>query len=275
MPLSRIQKTGMDFPEYSYADETLAPTDLGIRRELSIGAVVDSVTGMNYYVDTLAFGSPTGLSALRGGVFSQNKPLGVDFFADTGLQCSNGAAMHEYISTIPKGDGVGQVAGKKLKRAGLPSLRGIAPGILEDAKDGLNPLPFFEAAQSSGFPACKLVTFAVGDMRGSTRSVLDPSTKKWIRGKIDARTPDGRPAQSRWILDRWIPKEEWDATPKTEAEKQAGTKWRGTYDKQGNAVDTCLKQEEGFTNQHHASKWTAVLILSVLAVGLIVTTKAK
>ncbi len=134
----------MSYPDYSFSDELPAPSDLGIRRKASFNALFDSITGVNFYIDSIGFGEPTGLSKLRGGAFIQNqRPMGLQFFMNTGLQCSNGAPMYEYISTIPKGDALGKNVQSFLTSASLPAMRGLAPGILEDVKDSLNPERMF------------------------------------------------------------------------------------------------------------------------------------
>lgn len=208
----------MSFPNYSFSDEIAAPRDLGIRRQASFEAIADSLTGVNYYMDTIGFGAPTGIAQLRGGAFANTqRPLGLRFFVNTGLQCSNGAAMHEYISTIPQGDSLGKPVQGALKKMQLPPMKGLVPGILEDTKDSLNPNNLFSAFQASGYPACKKERQPVGDSRNQIRSQLDPAAV-WIQGPVQMR--DGVPTQEQWILDRWITKEEWTAEPKSEGTVQ-------------------------------------------------------
>jgi hypothetical protein len=105
------------------------------------------------------------------------KPLGVRFWMPTGFTCSNGAKMWQYTDSIPKGDALGERIKNGLNNMGY-GLRGLAPGIVEDAKDALNPIPVMEAVFGSGYPQCKQVTLPVGDSYGH---IADPDTNEnWI-----------------------------------------------------------------------------------------------
>lgn len=255
----------MSFPKYSFSDEMAAPSDLGIRREASASAVIDSITGVNYYVDSMAFGQPTGLSLQQGGAFVRNqRPLGIQFFVNTGLQCSNGASMSEYVSTIPKGDALEPSVQNLLRKGGLPPMRGLGPGILEDVKDTLNPQRLFTQLQSTSFAACKKVRLPVGDSKGQIRSSEDPSNV-WIEGSV--QWVNGQPTQERWIFDRWISKEAWNAHPKTEAPQifpRVIEKQREVH-----GVTEC------FTTQTHVSQLYAGILLAVTAFGILYYTKIK
>ena len=71
----------------------------------------------------------------------------------------------------------------------------------------------FKAVIGSGYAKCKKVTLPVGDMNGQTHSAYDPSNV-WIP---DPWKPvGGQPSQTRWIFDRYVSMEEYDATSKTE-----------------------------------------------------------
>lgn len=165
------------------------------------------------------------------------KPLGVNYFVNSGLICSNGATMWEYVQTIPTGDALGQRIRNAMRSSGLPQLRGMAPGVLEDAQSALNPFPVINAVVGSGYPQCKLVRKQVGDFDGKIYNVdgvmlVDPV------GLIGSG--NGPYFQERWIQDRDVsaPKragenddehfargnaiqlayDEWDKTPKTHGE---------------------------------------------------------
>ena len=97
--------------------------------------------GINYYADTIGFGESTMFAKSAN---MQQSPLGVRYFVETGAQCSNGAPMAEYVDTIPKG--IPGRVGQEMKAMGLPQLRGLGPGIVEDAASSLNPLPILDAA---------------------------------------------------------------------------------------------------------------------------------
>jgi hypothetical protein len=181
---------GMLGPDYSFADELPAPAEIGVRQGGDPGAIIDAVAGVNYYVDAIGFGQKTMFNS------RDMNPLGLRYFMSTGSTCSNGALMWEYLDTTPKGDLLGKRIDKALADTGLPRMRGLAPGILEDARDALNPFPIFRAAMGSGYPQCQQVTMPVGDLNGQTRSPHDPNVV-WIHGHIDYHT--GKPTQTKWV----------------------------------------------------------------------------
>ena len=180
-------------PDYSVADNILLPGAIGVRQESSFEAIFDAVGGVNYYIDTVAFGGPTFFD-------SQNlQPAGIRFFLNTEMRCSNGATMSEYMDGITRGDLLGNTVKTALASAGLPGLKGLAPGILENARDALDPRPLFDAVTASSYPVCQQVQCPVGDSYGAIRNANDPDpTKKYI---VDPVTYDGNgmPVQTRWV----------------------------------------------------------------------------
>lgn len=182
--------TGMMGPDYNFADELKTPAEVGVRSGGSAGDIIDAVAGVGYYTDVIGFGERTGINQ------HNMVPMGIRYFMSTGSTCSNGALMFEYIDTAPKGNLLGKRIGKAITDMGLPAMRGLAPGILEDARDALNPFPLFNAAMGSGYPKCKQVTLPVGDLNGNTTSPYD-NTKVWIKGEINPGT-----TQTRWVQDR-------------------------------------------------------------------------
>jgi hypothetical protein len=127
------------------------------------------------------------------------KPLGVNYFMNSGLTCSNGATMWEYVQTIPTGGALGKTITKALSDSGLPQLRGMAPGMIEDAQFALDPFPVINAVVGSGYPQCRLVKKKVGDFDGKIYNVdgdllVDPE------GIIGSG--DGPYEQEHWIQDR-------------------------------------------------------------------------
>jgi hypothetical protein len=206
-----------EIPNYSYADEIQTPADFGIRRDGSFDAVQRAVAGVNYYADVVGFGSSSGLAKEQG---FQQSPLGIRFFMKTGQVCSNGANMYEYIDTIPTGMGISERTKQSLKDNGLPSLQGLAPGILEDAAMALNPVPLFSAVAGSGYAKCKKVTKPVGDVQGRVKSPRDPSNV-WIKDPF--KMSGGVPQQSRWVFDSWISAEEYEAELKSQLPDQQVT----------------------------------------------------
>jgi hypothetical protein len=202
-------------PDYSVADNILLPGAIGVRQESSFEAIFDAVGGVNYYIDTVAFGGPTFFD-------SQNlQPAGIRFFLNTEMRCSNGATMSEYMDGITRGDLLGETVKDALASAGLPGLRGLAPGILENARDALDPRPLFDAVTASSYPVCQQVQCPVGDSYGAIKNVNGSGPpKNYI---VDPVTYDGNgmPVQTRWVQaydsdgDRIsVTKDEFAAAPK-------------------------------------------------------------
>ncbi|NBO26971.1 MAG: hypothetical protein EBU96_09325 [Actinobacteria bacterium] len=85
-------------PDYDFAANIPLPGEVGVRQEASIGAIIDSIGGVNYYVDTIGFGGPTFFDS------HNPQPMGARFFLNTGTRCSNGASMSAYLDGVTKGD---------------------------------------------------------------------------------------------------------------------------------------------------------------------------
>jgi hypothetical protein len=178
-------------PAYSFADAIPLPGQIGVRKESSIGAIVDAVSGVNYYVDTIAFGGPT--------FFDDHnpQPMGIRYFLNTEMRCSNGATMSQYNDGVTRGDLLGDHVAAALQSAGLPGLKGLAPGMLENARDALDPRPILAAATATGYPVCQQVQCPVGDVNGVTTDpqnnnapfIVDPTQLG----------PNGLPTQTRWV----------------------------------------------------------------------------
>ena len=197
---------------YSYSDNIKLPGQIGVRQEPSFGAILDAVGGINTYVDIIAFGGPT--------FFDQQnpKPMGIRYFLNTEMRCSNGATMSEYLDGVTKGDLLGTHVEAALASSGLPGLKGLAPGMLENARDALDPRPLFAAATGTGYPVCQKVTCPVGDVAGAIQNAQD-STKPFIVDPV--QYVNGMPTQTRWVQgydsNGWplnITKDEFGATPK-------------------------------------------------------------
>jgi hypothetical protein len=201
---------------YNAADAMVTPTQLNIKVGNSIGDVVNAVKGVGFYTDQIGFGAPsTGLT--RG---MPLKPLGINYFIKTGATCSNGASMWEYIEGITKGDALGKKIQEEMKKMGLPPLQGLAPGMIEDAKNALNPSPLINSLFGSGYPECELRTFKVGDSYGR---IADPDTgEEWIADPKTARFDGTGYVQDRWVQRKdakgnpiSISRDKWVSTPKT------------------------------------------------------------
>lgn len=217
LPTSQPAGIGFLGSPYSPADALLTPAQIGVTTGNNMGDVINAVKGVAFYTDMIGFGQSS--SALTSGM--PLAPLGVNYFLNTGQTCSNGATMYQYFQGIPEGNALGSRVQTAISEMGLPALRGLAPGMIEDAQSALNPMPLLNALFGSGYPVCKLETKQVGDMYGNTKdqSTGDP----WIDSPETVfKGSDGLSYQKRWIqaTDRKgqpinITKEAWDATPKT------------------------------------------------------------
>jgi hypothetical protein len=164
--------------------------------------------------------------------------------------------MFQYFQGIPQGDALGSRVQSVMAEMGLPALRGLAPGMIEDAENALNPTPLLNAVLGSGYPQCKQVTQQVGDAYGH---IADPSTgAPWIDTTSVPATQgtDGLYYQTAWVQDTdgngdpvYLTKDQWTATSKTY--NPDGTPLAGT--------------SEGFLN---ASTFTASMVV-VGILGLI------
>ena len=199
MSMSKIVgPEGLLGPDYSYADELKTPTELGINRGGSFTQIMRAVGGVNYYADAIGFGKSTGLAK------SQNmlqKPLGLRYFIKTGAKCSNGEDMYEYVDTMPPGL-KGRVGEEIQKTLGV-EFRGLAPGIVSDAVEALNPMPMYNSVTGTGYARCKLESKTVGDADGALKSQLHPNTDNvWVSGN------PGK--QSKWIFKEFITMDQYD-----------------------------------------------------------------
>ncbi len=195
-------------PKYSYADELKGPSDLDISRDGSFSSVANAIAGINYYGDAIGFGSATGFARDRDGPASEQRPLGIRYFLNTGMECSNGQPMHELVDTIPKGSFLGPRLTRELEVMELPLMKGLVPGIVEDAVGATNPLPYMRASVGNVYPKCRRVEERVGSLEPPyVRSRAD-YRNIWV--KPDRIDRNGIPYQTRWVLDRWISQKEWD-----------------------------------------------------------------
>lgn len=201
---------------YSPADAMKTPPQLGIGVGSSIGDVVKAVKGVGFYTDQIGFGAPS--TGLTNGMPLQ--PLGVNYFLNTGTICSNGAQMWEYVKGIPDGTALGEGMKRTMEEMGLPPLKGLAPGMIEDVKRALDPSPLIQSVFGSGYPQCRQITLPVGDAYGRRE---DPSTgEKWISDADTAVFRDGKWFQTKWVQDVspkgepiQLTRDQWVATPKT------------------------------------------------------------
>lgn len=218
LPVLPVPKgPGMLGPDFSFADQIKLPSEIGVRDGNSMQSVVDAVKGVSFYIDTIGFGAPT--SPLSSGM--DIRPIGVNFFSKTGLKCSNGADMWVYTETIPKGNMFGDRVSKAL---GGTQLKGLAPGIIEDAQSALNPVPLIKSVFGTGYPLCKLEEKEVGDQDGfiRKRKVLEngrlestPTGPFYIDLPETAYKKNGKYYQKRWVWQADLNETQWKNTPKT------------------------------------------------------------
>lgn len=190
-------------PPYDYAGELPTPLRVGVREGDSLSSVFDAVKGAMYYTDMIGFGE----SSNR---FTKGMPfftMGVNYFIKAGTKCSNGADMYTYVEGRPTGKMLGKGVEQALREQNLPGLKGLAPGIIEDAQSALNPLPIVNTLMGTGYAKCKQETKPIGDHKGSL-SAADGTV--WIPQTADiTRDRSGRPQQTKWVLDRWITQDEY------------------------------------------------------------------
>lgn len=236
---------------YKPADAMKTPPQIGVVVGDSMGDVINAVKGVGFYADQIGFGAPS--TGLTQGM--PLKPLGVNYFMKSGLTCSNGADMWQYMQGITQGDALGEKLKMVMAEMGLPPLKGLAPGMVEDAENALNPSPLMNAVFGSGYPQCKQVTLPVGDAYGN---VMDPDTNEdWIgdsTGLQPTTLPDGTSGyvQTRWVQDTDrlgnpinLTRDQWVAAQKT-----------------FNPDGTPLKTQEAF--QNFMTKPATVIAVGVL-----------
>jgi len=181
---------------YNPADQLPSPDQIGVRSGDNMEDVINAVRGVAYYTDMIGFGQSSNSFTSGMDIF----PMGVNYFLPTGLTCSNGAKMYQYVQGIPEGNALGNRVKQAMANMGLPQLRGLAPGILEDTQNGLNPMPLMNAAFGSGYPKCQLFEGHVGDIKGNISDPNDPK-QSWI-GSTDGiykKSGDNKYYQKRWI----------------------------------------------------------------------------
>ncbi len=201
---------------YKPADAMMTPPQIGVQVGDSMGDVINAVKGVGFYSDQIGFGAPS--TGLTQGM--PLKPLGVNYFMKAGVTCSNGAEMWQYVQGITQGTALGQEVANVMAEMGLPPLKGLAPGMIEDAESALNPAPLLNALFGSGYPQCKQVTEPVGDAYGR---ISDPTTgEPWIADPETATNTGNGYVQTRWVQDTDaqgnlinLSRDQWAATPKT------------------------------------------------------------
>jgi hypothetical protein len=121
--------------------------------------------------------------------------------------------MWTYLDGVPQGTALGKRISDGLASAGLPGMRGLAPGIMEDAQSALDPIPIVKTIFGTGFPICKLESKEVGDQDGL---IKNPATQDYyVQNPDTVFKQNGRSYQKRWAHDRDITQDEWNKAEKT------------------------------------------------------------
>ena len=250
-----VEPTGISFtgPSYSAATAIPKPHEVGVRDEGSIGATMDAIYGAAYYADTIGFGTATNHFSRKAG-----RPVevyGVNYFLKTSQTCSNGEPLHVYVEGIPTGNALGKNVGDAFRGLGKP-LTGLAPGVVEDAMSGLNPVPIVGALFGKAYPICKKLTAQVGDPRGR---IKDPDTGEyWVDDpkSVEYKNVGGRSLayQTKWVEDYMTGREEYNAAGggETAAEKKA---------KAIKAARNKAAEREGFSDQVESPDMRNALIV--------------
>lgn len=168
---------GLLGPDYDFSDNVPTPAEIGVSSGGSINHVLDAVKAVSWYTDMIGFGQAT--NSLSRGMWNNGREpyaLGVNYFVKTGQKCPNGKEMFMYVEGIPKGDMLGPRVTKAMAQMGLPGLRGLGPGAVEDAENALDPRPILSAVFGSGYPDCEEVIKVVGDQNNR---IKNPETGKY------------------------------------------------------------------------------------------------
>jgi len=248
LPSKEPEDSGFILPPYDFTANLPNPAQIGVRKGGSLGDVASAAQGIIYYTDVIGFGESSN-PMTRGKPFSH---LGINFFMKSGLQCDNGADMWTYFKGIPEGDALGKSVKKAMSDMGLPALRGLAPGILEDAQAGLDINPLLNAAFGSVYPVCEKQTMQVGNEGGQ---IKDPNTGDiWIKGPVTIKN-NGRAYQTKWVQ-------------KVDKKGKPVFVNRGTYDKTKktqNPDGTDATEKEGFEGDSRKTSLVLAIIFLCLA----------
>lgn len=250
---------GLLGPNYSFADNVPLPGQVGVRDGDSMNDVIDSVKAVAYYVDMIGFGEASSGMSRGVGPGGGPRPLGVNTWMRTGLKCSNGADMWMYNAGVPTGEALGKRVKDGLASAGLPGMRGLAPGILEDAQAALNPVPIVKALFGSGFPRCRLVEQEVGDQDGV---IQNPATGDYyVEDKDSVYQRNGRSYQRRWAYDSDMAQDQWEKEKKTHCPDGYRVENHANY----NCKMALQSRKEGFAGNDSALVSVGLLAAVTLA----------
>jgi hypothetical protein len=240
-------------PDFSFAEQIPFPNQIGVNPGNTLDSVYGALGGVAYYSDVIGFGAPSSS-------YDQNlglKPIGVQVWMKSGMKCSNGANMWTYLNGIPTGGSLGSGVQNALAGAGMPALKGLAPGMMEDIQSALDPTPIMQSVFGSGFPVCKMVERTVGDQNGNISKVDSKgNTIYYVENPETVVKRGGLSYQSRWTLDRFVTQEEWNAETKRFCSN--GSVNNGS----------CVESFCGSTEEV-SPKWKQLVLLGVAVGGLL------
>ena len=256
---------GLLGPNYSFADNLPLPGQVGVRDGDSLDSVIDSVKAVGYYVDMIGFGEAS--SGLTRGVGPGGgpKPLGVRTWMKTGMKCSNGADMWTHMDGVPEGTALGKRIRDGLASAGLPGMRGLAPGIMEDAQSALDPMPIVKTIFGTGFPQCRLEKKEVGDQDGNIKN--SATGDYYIQNPETVIKEGSRSYQKRWSHDRDLTQDEWNKAEKT----HCADGYRLDNHRDSNCANPLESLSEGFDGFQRS--WVSVGLATALILGIAVLAK--
>jgi hypothetical protein len=197
---------GFMLPGYDFQAAVPGPASIGVRRDNSLESVVGAARGVAYYVDMIGFGEAS--NPLSAGAAQPVKLVGINYFLKTNIKCPNNETMYRYIEGIPQGTVFGKYVRDELSKVGLPSLKGLAPGMMEDVKAGLDPTDLLRSAFGDSYPDCVYAELPVGDAYGS---ITNPGeSEPYIKGRVITdetdykpgdilKKGDGKHYQRRWV----------------------------------------------------------------------------
>ena len=170
LPTEDVNDPGFTVPGYDFQAAITPPAQIGVRRDDTMASVIDAARGVAYYTDVIGFGEASNDFTRALPADKQPKPIGINYFIKTNMKCPNGETMYRYIEGIPQGTAMGEYVRSALKDVGLPQMKGLAPGMIEDAKSALDPRDIFRAAFGDAYPDCVEAILPVGDHKGSIRN---------------------------------------------------------------------------------------------------------
>jgi hypothetical protein len=181
--------------------------------------------------------------------------------------------MWMYLEGISTGNSVGAGLNKGLASSGMPQMRGLAPGIMEDANDALDPNPMMGAVFGTGYPNCKFVMKKVGDQDGK---IQNPATGKYyVDDPGSVVYQGGVPMQGRWVHDKDLDMDGYNTVSKDYCPNG--------YPKTSHKDSDCLKELQsrqipsasasasatGFRNYDKSSRLMDLIKMVAIATGVL------